>query len=199
MDVILEIKKRYKNGGIIFRLIFINTIVFLLINLIALIFFLFSIGDTERFTLINWLAVPADLHVLLYRPWTILSYMFLHQDFLHILFNMLWLFWFGNIFLEYLDSKRLLSVYLLGGISGAILYIGAYNLFPAFEPVIAGSIALGASASVYAIVVGISAYTPEYSIGLLFLGRIKLKYIALIVVVIDLLSIPKGNVPLFVT
>jgi len=193
MDVILEIKKHYKNGGIIFRLIFINVAVFILINLIALIFFLFSIGNTEKFTFIDWLAVPADMHLLLFRPWTLITYMFLHQDFLHILFNMLWLFWFGRIFLEYLDPKKLLSVYLLGGISGAALYIASYNLFPVFEPMIAGSIALGASASVYAIVVGISAFAPDYSIGLLFLGRVKLKYIAIFVVVLDLLSIPKGN------
>ncbi len=193
MDVITELKKRYKSGGVIFRLIFINTAVFLIINIVALVFFLFGIGNPERFTLLEWLAVPADTRVLMFRPWTIITYMFLHQDFLHILFNMLWLFWFGNIFLEYLNPKRLLSVYLLGGISGAALYIGTFNLFPVFQPMIAGSIALGASASVYAIVIAISAYVPNYSIGLLFLGQIKLKYIALVVIVLDLLSIAKGN------
>ncbi|MBN1252167.1 MAG: rhomboid family intramembrane serine protease [Bacteroidales bacterium] len=193
MDVINEIKKQFKSGNIIMQLIIINVAVFVIINIFALIFFLFNIGGANGFVLIDWLAVPASLKILMYRPWTLISYMFTHQGFMHILFNMLWLFWFGKIFLEFLDRKKLLSVYLLGGISGAVLYILAYNIFPAFEPWIEASNAIGASASVYAIVVAISAYAPNYEINLLLIGRIKIKYIALFVLAIDLLSIPQGN------
>jgi len=180
-------------GSIYLKLIFINAGVFLIVNLFELFLFLFSLEGKMPFTLSEYLAVPADLQILLYRPWTVVTYMFLHYDFLHILFNMLWLFWFGRIFLEYLEPKKILSVYLLGGISGALLYIASFNLLPAFEGYVAGSYALGASASVYAIVIAISAFVPEYSIGLLFIGRVKLKYIALFVVVLDILSIAKGN------
>jgi membrane associated rhomboid family serine protease len=137
--------------------------------------------------------VPADLESLLYKPWTLVTYMFLHYDFLHILFNMLWLFWFGQLFIQFIIPKRMLSVYLLGGLSGALLYIVAFNLIPAFQPPVPGSIALGASASVYAIVVAVCAYIPDYSIGLLLIGRVKLKYIAIVVVVIDVLSISGSN------
>jgi membrane associated rhomboid family serine protease len=193
MDIINEIKKRYKNGSIIFKLIFINVGVFIIVNLFELIMFLFSAGGLVSFSLQEYLAVPADLNTLLYRPWTVITYMFLHYDFLHILFNMLWLFWFGKIFLEYLEPKRMLSIYLIGGISGAALYIAAFNLLPAFDGYIGSSVALGASASVYAIVIAISAFVPDYTIGLLFIGRVKLKYIALFVVGIDILSIAKGN------
>jgi len=193
MDILNEIKKQFKSGNIIMQLIIVNVAVFVLINIIALVFFLFNIGNAESFVLINWLAVPASLKSLLYRPWTIFTYMFLHQGFMHILFNMLWLFWFGKIFLEFIDKKKLLSVYLLGGISGALLYILAYNTFPAFKPWLASSYALGASASVYAIVVAISTYSPNYSINLLFIGRVQIKYIAIFVIIIDVLSISQGN------
>ena len=140
-----------------------------------------------------WLAVPADLGSLIYKPWTLITYMFLHYDFLHILFNMLWLFWFGQLFMQFIIPKRMLSVYLLGGLSGALLYIIAFNLIPAFQPSVPVSIALGASASVYAVVVAVCAYIPDYSMGLLLIGRVKLKYIAIVVVVIDILSISQGN------
>ncbi len=119
--------------------------------------------------------------------------MFLHEGFLHILFNMLWLFWFGKIFLEYLDQKKLLSVYLLGGLVGGALFILSYNVFPAFQQTLYGSIALGASAAVMAIVMTISFYVPDYKINMMFIGPLKLKYLALAVIVIDILSIQGDN------
>ncbi|MCF6242474.1 MAG: rhomboid family intramembrane serine protease [Bacteroidales bacterium] len=188
-----EIKRMYYSGNIIIRLIFINVAVFLIINIIGLFSFLFTGAGTESLGLINWLAVPADLGKLLYRPWTLITYAFLHYDFLHILFNMLWLYWFGKIFLEFLSSKQLLSLYLLGGISGAALYILAYNVFPAFSQAVPYSYALGASAAVYAVVIAIAAFVPDYSIILMFIGRVQIKYIAIFVVVLDLLSISGGN------
>ncbi len=189
MDIINELKRRYKNGSIVFKLIFINVAAFVLVGILNL----FSFFGVPGLATEKWLAVPADLESLLYKPWTLITYMFLHYDFLHILFNMLWLFWFGQLFMQFIIPKRMLSVYLLGGFSGALLYIVAFNLIPAFQPSVPISIALGASASVYAIVVAVCAYAPEHSIGLLFIGRIKLKYIALVVVLIDILSISKGN------
>ncbi len=188
-----EVKRMYYSGNIIIRLIFINVAVFLLINIIGLFSFLFTGAGAESLGLIDWLAVPADLSKLLYRPWTLVTYAFLHYDFLHILFNMLWLYWFGKIFLEFLSSKQLLNVYLLGGISGAALYILAYNVFPAFSQAVPYSYALGASAAVYAVVIAIAAFVPDYSIILMFIGRVQIKYIAIFVVVLDLLSISGGN------
>jgi hypothetical protein len=96
---------------------------------------------------------------------------------------MLWLYWFGKIFLEYLDQRKLVAVYLLGGVCGSLLYILSFNIFPAFEGVVAESVAIGASASVLAVVVAISAYVPDYSVQLFLLGRVKIKYLALAIFV----------------
>ena len=97
---------------------------------------------------------------------------------------MLWLYWFGRIFLEYLDQRKLVAVYLLGGISGAIVYILSFNIFPAFSGVVAESVAIGASASVMAIVIAIAAYVPDYTVQLFLFGRIKIKYMALAIFVL---------------
>jgi hypothetical protein len=97
---------------------------------------------------------------------------------------MLWLYWFGRIFLEYLDERKLVAVYLLGGISGALVYILSFNIFPAFTGVVADSVAIGASASVMAIVIAIAAYVPDYTIQLFLFGRIKIKYMALAIFIL---------------
>jgi hypothetical protein len=97
---------------------------------------------------------------------------------------MLWLYWFGRIFLEYLDQRKLVAVYLLGGISGALVYILSFNIFPAFTGVVGESVAIGASASVMAIVIAIAAYVPDYTVQLFLFGRIKIKYMALAIFVL---------------
>lgn len=186
-----ELKETFKRGSMLTRLIYINLGVYLAVKLVDAFYFLFAIGGHNF--LVTWLEVPADLHQLLYRPWTIFTYMFLHQAFLHILFNMLWLYWLGKIFLEYLTGKQLLNVYLLGGLSGAALYILAYNIFPVFQQSIALSYALGASAGVLAIVVATAVYVPNYTIYLMFIGPVKLKYVALVSVLLDLVLITDGN------
>ncbi|OFX88348.1 MAG: rhomboid family intramembrane serine protease [Bacteroidetes bacterium GWF2_33_16] len=191
MSIADEIKQSFKSGSTLTKLIYINLAVFLTVKLIAVFYFLFTIESS--FSLVSWLAVPADITNLLYKPWTVFSYMFLHQDFLHILFNMLWLFWFGQIFLQYFDQKKLVSVYLLGGLAGAFIYILTFNIFPVFTDILPVSYALGASASVIAIVIAVSVYAPNHTIYLLFLGPVKLKYIALVTIVIDIISIASTN------
>lgn len=191
MGIFDEIKNSFKSGNSLIKLIYINLAVFLAVKIISVFFFLASTSQT--FSLVRWLAVPADLHNLLYRPWTIFTYMFLHEGFLHILFNMLWLYWFGQIFLRYFDDKKLLSVYLVGGLSGAALYILSFNIFPVFEQITPVSFALGASASVIAIVIATSVYAPNYKINLMFIGPVALKYIALVTIILDVLSIASSN------
>ncbi len=186
-----EIKDTFKHGSMLTRLIYINLGVFLAIKIIDAVVGLFAI-ESGNF-LLQWLAVPADLSQLLYKPWTVFTYMFLHQGFMHILFNMLWLFWFGKIFLEYLTGKQLLNVYLLGGLAGAAIFILSFNIFPAFSEAIPFSIALGASAAVLAIVVATAVYVPDYTVHLMFLGPVKLKYIALVSVMLDIVFLMDGN------
>jgi len=191
MSILDEIKKSFKGGSTLTKLIYINLAVFLAVKLIGVIFFLLSIDPT--FSIVNWFAVPADFNNLIFKPWTIFTYMFLHQDFIHILFNMLWLYWFGQIFLRYFDEKKLLSVYLLGGLAGAFLYILAFNVFPVFGNILPLSYALGASASVIAIVIAVSVYAPNFKINLLFIGPVALKYIAIVTIILDILSIASSN------
>ncbi len=183
MGIADDIKLTFRNGSALIRLIYINSGVFILIAILSAIGFLMN-NQEIQLKVMNLLSVPSSLDAFIRRPWTIITYMFTHKDILHILFNMLWLYWFGIIFLEYLDQKKLVAVYILGGISGAILYILSFNIFPVFRDVADTSVAIGASASVLAIVIAIAAYVPDYSVNLLLLGRIKIKYIAIAIFVL---------------
>jgi membrane associated rhomboid family serine protease len=178
-----DIKSTFRNGSSLTRLIYINIAVFILITLSAVIGFLLNNqGISDQ--ILNLVSVPSSVKALILRPWTIVTYMFVHKDVWHILFNMMWLYWFGTIFLEYLDQRKLVAVYLLGGLCGAIVYILSFNVFPAFAGLVADSVAIGASASVMAIVIAIAAYVPDYTITLLFLGRVKIKYMALAIFIL---------------
>jgi membrane associated rhomboid family serine protease len=178
-----DLKLTFRNGSNLTRLIYINIVVFVLITIVAVIGFLIANPEISEKAL-DLFSVPASLNTLLARPWTLITYMFTHKDIWHILFNMLWLYWFGRIFLEYLDGRKLVAVYLLGGISGAIVYIISFNIFPAFTGIVADSVAIGASASVMAIVIAIAAYVPDYTVQLFLFGRIKIKYMALAIFVL---------------
>jgi membrane associated rhomboid family serine protease len=178
-----EIKLTFKNGSNLTRLIYINIAVFILITIVAGIGFLVQ-NQIISGKVLDLFSVPASLNVLKTRPWTLITYMFTHKDIWHILFNMLWLYWFGRIFLEYLDERKLVAVYLLGGISGALVYILSFNIFPVFTGVLADSVAIGASASVMAIVIAIASYVPDYTVQLFLFGRIKIKYMALAIFVL---------------
>ena len=178
-----EIKLTFRNGSNLTRLIYINIVVFILLSIIAGIGFLLNNQEISGKAL-DLFSVPASFNALLLRPWTLITYMFTHKDIWHILFNMLWLYWFGRIFLEYLDERKLVAVYLLGGISGALVYILSFNIFPAFTGVVADSVAIGASASVMAIVIAIAAYVPDFTIQLFLFGRIKIKYMALAIFIL---------------
>ncbi len=191
-DIGQQIKDTFRRGSSLIKLIYINLAVFIVIKLIQVLAFLFGFEGVTAF-LIQWLAVPASVVKLITRPWTLFTYMFLHEGFFHILFNFLWLYVFGQIFLRYLNEKKLVSVYLVGGLAGAALYILAFNIFPAFQDVLPRAIALGASASVMAIVIAVAVYVPNFSINLLFIGPVKLKYIALFAIGLDILSIAGSN------
>lgn len=190
-SIIDEIKKSYKEGGTLVRLIYINLAVFLAYNIIRVFFFLG--GSSFGSELSKYLAVPAYLPNLASRPWTIVTYMFFHEGFIHILFNLLWLYWLGRIFLSFMSERKLLGVYIMGGLSGALLYILFYNVFPVFGNVLPVSYALGASASVLAVVFAAATYAPNLTLNLMFIGPVKLKYIAAFMVVLDIIGIAGSN------
>ncbi len=196
-----EIKASFKQGTAVVKLIYINLAVFVGVKLIFVFYFLFSsslnnLEDKSAFfqnTVLTYLMVPANLELLLYRPWSLITYMFLHFEFLHILFNLLWLFWFGRIFLHYLNEKQLLTTYLIGGLAGAFLFILSYNFFPGLKQHAQYAQTLGASAAVTAIVIAISFYAPNYTVYIPFIGPVKIKYIAIIYIILDILQIASAN------
>ncbi len=187
MDIFGDIKQTFKEGSVLTRLIYVNLGVFLLVKLVAVFFYLAG----SPFPLANWLSVPSNMHDLVLRPWTPITYMFLHVGFIHILFNILGLYWFGKMFLFHFEGRKLLSLYLMGGITGAVVYVAAYNIFPAFTSVY--GLLLGASASVFAILVALAVYDPNREILLMFIGPVRLKYVAGFYVLLSVISISASN------
>ena len=133
--------------------------------------------------IVPYLAMPTNEWELLYKPWTLLTYMFLHTDFFHILFNVLLLYFTGNLFQSLLGEKRLLYVYIMSGLAGALLLLILQILWPS----ISGTYLLGASASVMGIIAGQAIYTPDFSVHLFFIIQIPFKYFALITFIISTL------------
>jgi membrane associated rhomboid family serine protease len=191
-SIIGDIKWQFRYGNMVVKLIFINIGVFVFFGLFNLISFVAQSSVAYNF-LLNHLQVTASLHTLLYQPWSVFTYMFLHTGLLHVVFNMLWLYWFGEIFVLYLGDKKILPLYIIGGLGGALLYILAYNLLPVFKPILEGSYMLGASASILAIVFAAATLNPDHEISLILIGPVKIKYVALFSLLLDVINIPYGN------
>lgn len=183
--------KMLRSGSKLNLLIGINVLVFLLINVTdTLGKFFFKTGIIEYYS-DAYLLLPSNLHTLLTHFWTPITYMFMHAGIFHILFNMLGLYWFGQIFEEYLGKKRTVGLYLMGGLAGAFLFVLCYNTIPLFAG--ASAPLVGASASVMAIIIGTATLLPDYTISLILIGPVKLKWIALFIIVIDFFGIVGPN------
>lgn len=193
--MISSAKNKFISFNSLERIIAVNVAVYLIVNIGNVVLRLFNFPESSFGDFMSdWMAVPSSLKTLIYKPWTIITYCFYHENFFHILFNMLWLFFMGRIFTEYLGEKKIFPVYLLGGIVGALFFILFYNLFPLFHKEVNYAVALGASASVLAVTVAIATLLPDYEVAV-FLPqwRVRLKYIAIALFVIDLLSITGSN------
>lgn len=186
--IIDKLKEHFNNAPILKQLIFINVGVFIAIHLVAVILMLFNVSSLQW---LSFIEVPSVPMILLYRPWTLFTYMFVHYDLWHLVFNMLWFYWFGSIFVKYFSPKHLSALYLLGGLSGAALYLLSYNIFPYFAD--KQGMMCGASASIMAIVLATTLRVPDFKVNLLFIGSVSLKYIAAATVLIDLLSMTSPN------
>lgn len=192
--IVNELKyKVFKSGNPLYLFIGLNVLVFLLINVVAIFEFLLGGGTAASSFVVHNLSMPAKLSSLLFKPWTLFTYMFTQQGFFHLLFNMLWLFWLGGIFLDFLKSRQFIFIYLIGGLGGAILFLLLFNLLPAFTGSVEHAVLLGSSASVSAIVVGTAVLVPEYTIRMFFFGSVRLKYLAIVFVILDFIGISGGN------
>ncbi|MDK2910170.1 MAG: hypothetical protein PWR20_1737 [Bacteroidales bacterium] len=176
------------------RLILINTGIWVIISLLRVITLLAGSSSPDVLTFVlEWLGAPANPMLIPERFWTLITYNFVHFDFIHLLFNLLWLYWMGLLFTEYLSGRRLLWVYLMGGVSGYLVYLLAFNIFPGLTAMAENARLIGASASVMAVVSAIAFYLPNYSLHLLFFGRIRLIWLALGLFALDFLMISSSN------
>jgi membrane associated rhomboid family serine protease len=186
--------KMLYSGSKVTMLIWINIIMYLLISIPAVLEKFFFRSELISTLSDKYLLLPSNLSDLLHRPWTLITYMFMHAGPFHILFNMLWLYWMGQIFEEYLGNKRALGVYLMGGLAGALFFILAYNLSPLLANVsVGGGTLVGASAAVMAIIVATATLLPDYTIFLFLIGPVRLKWLVLFYVILDFLGIASLN------
>jgi membrane associated rhomboid family serine protease len=151
------------------------------------------VDDTINNFVSEWFGASSNYTIMLVRPWTMITSIFLHLDFFHIFFNMIMLWFSGRIFLYFFSAKRIYTVYLLGGITGNMLFILLYHLFPAFEFIKNSSIAIGASGGVLAVLIAVATKSPNYLLRFFIIGNISLKWLAIFFVIIDVISIPFGN------
>lgn len=191
-SIIGDIKYQFRYGNMVVKLIFVNIAVFIFFGLLNLVGFIAQSSAIHDLLFIK-LQLPASLPTLLRQPWSVFTYMFMHEGIFHIVFNMLWLYWFGEIYVLYLSDKKVLPLYIIGGLGGAVVYLLCYNLLPVFRPVVGYSYLLGASASIMAIVFAAATLNPDHEISLILIGPVKIKYIALISLLLDVITIPQGN------
>lgn len=183
-----DLKRQYRLGGMTMKILYWNIGVFLGYNLLRLLFFLFQRKSMLQEYVLHNLYTSSDPYFMLYHPWTVLTYQFLHTGVWHLLFNMIFFYFASRMFVQFLGTRRLLSTYLLGGFMGWIFHFAANNIFPALYTD-SGGYMLGASASVMAVFVGVAAYRPNQEIYLFGMLKLKLKYLAIFFVLTDLLSI----------
>ena len=192
MSIVQDIRSTFnRRDNALMQLIWLNVLVFA--SLILLKFILkFSSAIGYYPIVMTQVQLSSALPVLLRHPWTLLTYAFTHEEFFHILFNMLNLYWFGQLVREYLGDRRLVSIYILGALAGAVLFLLTYNFVPAFQDGL-GTPMVGASAAVTAIIVAGATLLPDYTFSLILIGPVKIKWIAAVVVLISLAGVNGGN------
>lgn len=185
--------KVFRSGNPVSLYIGVNIIIFIATALIALISF-FGGSKINIYEMVRtYLALPADISNFPDRFYTVVTYMFFHADFFHILFNMIALFWFGQIFMNFLKARQFHFIFWAGGLAGALVYLLGLNLIPVFKDSLAGASVIGSSAAVMAIITATATLVPNYGIFLMFLGEVKIKYLAIAYFILDILSLGSSN------
>lgn len=184
--------KRFCDENVVGRFIFINVAIYIIVAFIGVFATLFEFGHAVD-SFIRWFELPASFGQFVMQPWALVSYMFLHERIMHILWNMLALYGFGRIFLSFFSVRHFVGVYLLGGIVGGLFFMLAFNVFPYFEGAVGGSYLIGASASVLAVVVASAVRSPNYTVNLMLLGSVRLVTIAVVTVAVSLLLLASEN------
>ncbi len=192
MSIVEELKFKFQQGNAIIRIIMVNVAVFVVFGIVNTILSLFN-SNAIVVTITEWLILPASFSRFIFQPWSIISYTFFHEGFLHILFNMLWFYWIGQLLQQYLGNPKTYQAYFMGAIVGGLVYMISYHVFPYLIPSLEISTARGASAGVLSVVFATATLLPEYELSLFLIGSVRLKYIALVTLLLDLISIPYDN------
>ena len=180
-------KDLFKQNPVLKWLLIVNVGIWIMVTFANLSMWLMNRGETQNL-LVSYLSLPANLSVLMHRPWTAITYMFLHERFWHLFFNV-WMLWFGGtIMLRLMSQKQFALIYGLGGLVGAAFFVAAYYVFPGFEETRSKALLLGAAAPVLAVLVALATYVPDYELRLFFFGRLKLKWAVVIILAIELLG-----------
>lgn len=178
-NIVEDLKNSFnRTGNGLNQIIIVNVAVFIFL-IVAKVVLTVSGSQDLYVKITSYLFMPASLGEFIYKPWTILTYAISHEGFFHILFNMIFMYWFGMIITEFIGSKRLISLFILGSLAGGVTYLLMYNTIPFFAAKAPFTVLLGASGGVYAIVIGAATLLPDYTFYLLFLGPVRIKYIAL--------------------
>tara|TARA_R110002124_G_scaffold159411_2_gene326610 strand:+ start:5505 stop:6359 length:855 start_codon:yes stop_codon:yes gene_type:complete len=189
MNFINNIQTRYQQANIVEKFISINVAVFLFLFIFNTLGYLFQ----ANIAVVNWFILPSTFEDFITKPWTIITYGFVHINFIHILMNLISLYFVGNLFVQYFTPKQFVSFYILGTLFGGIVFLLSYNFFPAFASDVSNSVLLGASAGVSAIFIGLATYIPNYQFKIPLIGFVKLWHLAAIWVALDVIQIPAGN------
>lgn len=193
MGIIIKGFKKYAHyvseAGVLGWLIGINAAVFFILRLLAASY-IFTGDSWPETTALSLLELPADLSQLGSVPWTVVTYMFTQFDVFHFVFNVLWLYWFGRLFLDCGSSRQLWRLYVGGGLAGAFLFIVSSLLCSGISQ---EARLVGSSASVLAIVAATAVMMPDRKIGLMFVGWVRLKWIALVMITFDFINMGLDN------
>tara|TARA_B100001059_G_scaffold50628_1_gene43855 strand:+ start:54472 stop:55332 length:861 start_codon:yes stop_codon:yes gene_type:complete len=187
MSLMDNLKYRFASFSIAEKFILINVVCYLLPMLVNVLFFLFNIPSSAY---MEWLQLSPNLWTFITRPWTLLTYSFIHSGFFHLLWNMVLLFYAGRLLLNLFPDRIFINNYFLGVISGGLIFISSYALFPVFTGTYPPMI--GASAGVMAVFIFICTYTPNQEIRFFFVN-LKLKYLGFAFFFLDVIQIPYGN------
>ena len=187
-----SVYNKFKLQNIVGKFIYANVGVYIIVVLIGVFSVLLNAGDAGRM-FVRFFELPSSLTQLLCRPWSLFTYMFLHEHFMHILWNMIALYVFGKIFIDFYSLRHFVGTYLIGGLFGGVAFVLSYNLFPYFAPYVGNSYLIGASASVLAIVVASAVRNPDYRINLLLVGSVKLSTFAIVTVAISVFMLASNN------
>ena len=187
-----DIVYQLRQGSMIFKIILLCTVVFFCFETVHLIYWVGK-NPLGFENIIRFFALPFSFHGIITHPWSVICFMFMHADVSHILWNMLFLYWFGEIYRLYMRDRRILPLFVFGSLAGAALSVLMFHLLPPLRLKISTDYMVGASAGIQAIMFAATALNPDHRVRMLFIGYIPLKYVTLGFFLMDYLALTYGN------